>query len=904
MSITATLAGAKELQATLGEDEVMTAEMDSEGFIAKDGGFYTPSVSNVYEGTVEFSFAASEEEMPEVPSVQVQLPQGPEGPRGSAGFSPEVEMYQTADGVGLKITTKSNVSTSIIKNGKDGADGQPGKDGVSATHSWNGTTLTVTSASGTSSADLKGDKGDAFTYNDFTAEQLAALKGKDGQDGKDGVSPTIKIENFDGGYNLNITDATGTKGCMVMNGLPGEPGYTPQKNVDYFDGQDGQPGKDGQRGTGLLAVTTAPSSYTTAVNGLTPAYRIALSTVKSQASVDEVYAGDTLRYSYYHYPVIYVDSSYVYCRARVSIRGATGAAGAAGSDATVTTESIATALGYTPMNPSEYAVSVKVLGAKGDGSTDDTAVFQSALENNRKVYVPGGTYKLSGELIIGMNCQLELAQDAFLDFKQTSGNCISMRAGSNIIGNHATINVPYAFTGKAINIYAGIDSAITGVPPLKTGKWGPMWAAGRYITDLHIIKLNSGGVARSNDGACSGTAVYLRASYQDAMNFLWAVDLNKLRIAGGFTYGIHLDSDINPADPMDGWIHQTKIDGFITGCEVAVYLKDSTLSYISVRVVPDWGVNNNATYCKHGIVLENSTNVDLSQSRVMDWDTNHTLWTEGGQYQHLALLGNCAGLILSEHYYYDSPNHDIRSLIYTNNPSNLDKLVVIQEPITRWFKGKEGVPYFNNGFIEKKLLLQEEFEECFNLERVPDFEDALSKSINKDGTPFNNGLGYYPYGKRWIVGSGVLADETYYGCTGLIPIKSGDTVYTDQITWKGDGSEGAVIFDANFNRISSCTGLTVTGMTYFFGYATTDEGFALTLKAIPDLSSAAYIAITFERTQIGDNPTISVNVPMTFSQHGFLADSVEVKSEKVYGLNAAIDARIATAIGSAIGGSY
>lgn len=94
---------------------------------------------------------------------------------------------------------------------------------------------------------------------------------------------------------------------------------TEAKNSGQFDGDPGQ------RGLGLLAITTAPSSYTTAVNGITPAYRISLSTVKTQASVSEVFAGDTLRYSYYHYPVVYVDSSYVYCRARVSIRGATGA---------------------------------------------------------------------------------------------------------------------------------------------------------------------------------------------------------------------------------------------------------------------------------------------------------------------------------------------------------------------------------------------------------------------------------------------------------------------------------------------------------------------------------------------------------------------------------------------------
>lgn len=149
MSITAILEGAKDLQATLGEDEVMTAEMDSEGFIAKDGGFYTPSVSNVNENTVEFSFAASEEGMPAVPGVQVKLPQGPKGKPGEPG-------QPGRDG----------------KDGIVGKDGEPGKDGVSATHSWNGTTLTITSASGTSSANLKGEQGNP---------------GKDGEKGDSGV---------------------------------------------------------------------------------------------------------------------------------------------------------------------------------------------------------------------------------------------------------------------------------------------------------------------------------------------------------------------------------------------------------------------------------------------------------------------------------------------------------------------------------------------------------------------------------------------------------------------------------------------------------------------------------------------------------------------------------------------
>jgi hypothetical protein len=717
---------------------------------------------------------------------------------------------------------------------------------------------------------------------------------------------------------LRLRDENGeVHEIMALVGRKGDDGKDGQPGKDGADGQpgkDGSPGKDGAQGYGFVTSVSIPSfteaQWTTYGEvGHTESWSDTES-IRNGCRIGDIFtivgtATDTRNAHVAYYRCTTASGNLLgTCIAHsIAERGATGPAG---SNANVTAASITNALGYTPMNPSEYAVSVKVLGAKGNGSTDDTAVFQSALANNRKVYVPGGTYKLSGELVIGKNCQLELAQDAFLDFKQTSGNCISMCAASSIVGNHATINVPYTFTGKAINIYAGLDAALNNVPPLK--KWGPMWAAARYITDLHIVKLNTEGFAKSEYGECSGTAVYLRATYQDPMTFLWAVDLNKLRIAGAFSYGVHLDCDIDPEDPMKGWIHQTKIDGFITGCEIAVYLKDSTLSYISTRITPDWSlyeVNGELVkYCKHGIVLENSTNVDLSGSRVMDWDANHTLWEDGGQYQHLALLGDCSGLILNEHYYYDWPGHDIRSIIYTNRPSNLERLVVLQEPITRWFKGKEGTPYFNDGFNEKKLLLQEEFDDCFLVDRVPDFEDALPTAIDKDGTPFNNGLGYFPSGKAWGLGSGVISSQKFYGCTGLIKIKAGDTIYTSGIKWRGDGGEGAVIFDANFSRIQHCTGANVSNVSYFFGYEQTDEGFELKINSIPEFSAAAYIAINFLSTQISDNPLISVNTPMTFSQHGFLADGIEVKSENIYGLENTVNRLINTAIGSAIGGSY
>ena len=43
-------------------------------------------------------------------------------------------------------------------------------------------------------------------------------------------------------------------------------------------------------------------------------------------------------------------------------------------------------------------VSVKDFGAVGDGSADDSAAFQAALDQHAAIHVPAGTYRLDGEI--------------------------------------------------------------------------------------------------------------------------------------------------------------------------------------------------------------------------------------------------------------------------------------------------------------------------------------------------------------------------------------------------------------------------------------------------------------------------------------------------------------------------
>ncbi len=70
----------------------------------------------------------------------------------------------------------------------------------------------------------KGDKGDAFTYDDFTPEQLASLKGDKGDKGEQG----IQGEKGEKG-------ASGTNG---KDGVDGKDGHTPVKGVDYWTESD------------------------------------------------------------------------------------------------------------------------------------------------------------------------------------------------------------------------------------------------------------------------------------------------------------------------------------------------------------------------------------------------------------------------------------------------------------------------------------------------------------------------------------------------------------------------------------------------------------------------------------------------------------------------------------------
>lgn len=123
-------------------------------------------------------------------------------------------------------------------------------------------------------------------------------------------------------------------------------------------------------------------------------------------------------------------------------------------------------------------VNIRDLGAAGDGETDDTRIFQYAIDNYDNIYVPQGWYKISETLrmkpstsLIGlhpMGTQLKLSEStpAFSGFGAPVALLESSKGGSNILN------------GIGINT-GGINYRAVGV------KW--MANATSYVNDVKFV---------------------------------------------------------------------------------------------------------------------------------------------------------------------------------------------------------------------------------------------------------------------------------------------------------------------------------------------------------------------------------------------------------------------------------
>jgi hypothetical protein len=266
------------------------------------------------------------------------------------------------------------------------------------------------------------------------------------------------------------------------------------------------------------------------------------------------------------------------------------------------------------------------------------------------------------------------------------------------------------------------------------------------------------------------------------------------------------------------------------------------------------------------------------------------------------MYGNCPGVVLNEPRYYEHSYEDVRESIYTDNPSNLEKMSILQEPITRWFKTKDGDPYFFNGSVDEQLATKEEldsykegFDSCFKVDLVKKFTDALATAKDASGNIYN-GVGYVDntgyYDSAW---SGYTAGAYHFN-TGYIPVKAGDVIYGKGLSFNKayDGNCRVGFFTSAFsnntNNVScktlSASSLVENGGDYYLSYEGDEDSFKLTVKAKDNggysiNTDVAYIRFQMLARSVGELPMISINNEIKYSYEGFVADGISVKGDSV-----------------------
>ena len=205
-------------------DEVLTAAAGVESAVAK-----MPYVDSTTGNWFKWDAASGAFADTGVPATGPQGEQGPKGDTGEQG--PKGDTGATGPKGDTGATGPQGPKGEKGETGATGAQGEQGIQGIQGIQGPKGETGETGS---TGPQGPKGDKGDAFTYNDFTEEQLAALKGAKGDTGERGPK--------------GETGDTGPRGLQGEKGDTGETGPQGPKGDTGDTGPQGPKGPQGEQG--------------------------------------------------------------------------------------------------------------------------------------------------------------------------------------------------------------------------------------------------------------------------------------------------------------------------------------------------------------------------------------------------------------------------------------------------------------------------------------------------------------------------------------------------------------------------------------------------------------------------------------------------------------------------------
>ena len=176
-------------------------------------------------------------------------------------------------------------------------------------------------------------------------------------------------------------------------------------------------------------------------------------------------------------------------------------------------------------------VSVKDFGAVGDGVADDTAAIQAAINTNKEVFVPNGTYNLSASLTMTLNQQIRGESSELTKIKTTTAvNAITVADSA-----YCVISDLY-FDGNSIGlvgIKVGLGVTFSAFHEIRNCKIYNFTSHGIHLNGTSycliencFIRLNGGNGIYNNLGSPSG--------YGNANT------ISNCQIWDNITYGIQL----------------------------------------------------------------------------------------------------------------------------------------------------------------------------------------------------------------------------------------------------------------------------------------------------------------------------------------------------------------------------
>lgn len=190
--------------------------------------------------------------------VEQVLVGGTQSADGFTLFVEAIKKYEAAAGAALDVADELRKAAAAGEfDGKDGVDGKDGADGAPG-------------AKGDAGA--QGPKGDAFTYADFSAEQLEALRGPQGLQGETGPAgpqgETGAVGPQGPKGDVGATGAkgdkgeTGEQGPQGVQGIQGPKGDTGDTGPQGPQGEKGETGATGPQGPQGETGATGPQGET------------------------------------------------------------------------------------------------------------------------------------------------------------------------------------------------------------------------------------------------------------------------------------------------------------------------------------------------------------------------------------------------------------------------------------------------------------------------------------------------------------------------------------------------------------------------------------------------------------------------------------------------------------------